>query len=239
MKKMDNSTKKIYTTGQKNISNDKNKDKYIYYMWFAGSIALFFFMSNYDTDESLSMLIAIQFIGVLNLYNTLSKSPYLNIAPEIGIISLFIIFLKPFILPDFEINVEYALAIMFVGIFLIVNAIALIVCSNYARKHNSKYVPVIAKISGYKDVENEFSKEIESYCIYQYKYNNKTYDTLYNFHTEVVPEIGSFVDIKINPDNPEEIYSELHEVKKYTPILLIIIAIFLFIDAIGMLIFGG
>ncbi len=244
MKKIDNNIQNTDASNQVNSDNnkmveDKNRDKIIYIMWFAGSFALFLFMSESEFDQSLSLLIATQFVGVIYLYNTLNKSPYLNVAPEVGILSLFIIFLKPFVLPDLSMNSDFSITIMFIGLFLIINAVALIACSNYARKNNNKYVNVIAQISGYKDVEDEISKEIETYCIYQYKYNDKVYNTLYTFHTEIIPEIGNYVDIKINPDNPEEIYSELHEASKKTPILLIIIAILLIIDGIGMLIFGG
>ncbi len=139
-------------------------------------------------------------------YKILENTKYCIVSPILSIIYLIVIFIftdffEKLGIADFFGTISAVLAIYSLagGLCSLINLMSL-------REKSKDYVSVIAKVVGHlKNSESEFDFKA---CYYEYEYNDKKYNVLYNYFDDNVPSIGDYVDIKVNINNPEIIYSE-------------------------------
>ena len=199
----------------------------LFLVWFIGSIIALVVFAEINPIYSI-MVFGQYFLvfGIIALKN--DKDGIIGVSfTTVGLACIVIPFLimHPNLL-SFEINWDYIIPVLGVLVFVIAG-LAMIIIPILKRKKLEKVctVSVTAKI-----VENlmTIDEGNKLYCpVYEFEFNGKKYNVTNNCYTNVgVSPVGTLIDMKINPNDPNEFLN-----KEPSSIILLIIGImFLFIS---------
>lgn len=174
----------------------------VFLIWFFVSIGLMVYLANVNKYYMAICLGQLFFIfGLVGFW----KKAKIGIVFALVGLALVVI---PILMmnPNLEINWDFVIPIIMLCIFLIVGIGLLLIPSIIYKKKDKEFsVSLMAKVVGLKETHGRSSKLYAP--IYEYYYNNKTYRISSNTYTNInVPNVGDVVEIKINPQIPQEVY---------------------------------
>ena len=179
----------------------------VFIIWFIASIIGLIYFSK--INEYYTIMIFGQYFlvfGMIPLFKAEGSDKLISIPfLSIGILGLVIPYLMMHSeLLGFEINWESFLAFLGVLIFFLVGAALFI--TPIIKKNRLKKVCTETVSATIIKHHTYYSDGKTMYChVYSFKYINKEYKVSDNYYTNVgVKPVGTVVELKINPDNPNE-----------------------------------
>lgn len=172
-------------------------------IWFFASLGLMIYLA--DVNSYYMVICLGQLFFVLGLLG-LSKKAKIGIIFVIVGLSLVII---PILMmnPNLEVNWDFVIPIIMLCVFLIVGIGLLLLPSIIYKKKDKEFsISLTAKVIGLKETNGNRTKLYAP--IYEYYFNNKNYRISSNTYSNVnVPNVDDVVEIKINPQDPQEVYN--------------------------------
>ena len=196
----------------KNLNGDNNKKgkwnifSILFLVWFFGSIISLFFVS--EKNPHIAVIIFGQYFFVFGLIPLFAKGdgkwisiPFLAIG--LACIIIPILKMNPHLL-SVTINWDAVVPLLIILSFVIVGLCMVIIPILIKKRKEKKCIyHVFATIVGH---ETTYGDSGELYApIYKYEYNKKTYEVCTEMYSNIgVKEVGTIIDLMINPDNPKE-----------------------------------
>ena len=177
---------------------------FIFIIWFVGSIISLFIFQKY------AVMIFGQYFFVFGLiplfqaekFEKLISIPFLLIG--LGCIIIPFLMMHPEIL-NAEINWDYIIVLCLLSCFIIAGLCMIIIpIIRHKRLKEKCSITVSATITDY--LTNYDSEHGTIYCpVYEFEFNKKKYQVNNNMYSNFnLQPKGTVIDLKINPDNPEE-----------------------------------
>lgn len=170
-------------------------------VWFFSSIAAIIYFGIIEEAKPLLLIFGHYFLifGIMVVFSIIKYSKDSTFIFIIGL--AFITYLVFF--PDgIKIGIsDEQLMMIIIGALFAGGGILMKVLTNQEVNEVKKYIPIQAAVCGYVNGKNRTKA-----CVFEYEYEGKKYSAMESFYTNVrVLPIGSIKEIKINPDNPDEI----------------------------------
>jgi len=232
--------REIKEMNDKNLNGENHgKSKWnifsvLFLVWFFGSIISLFFVS--EENPHIAVMIFGQYFFVFGLIPLFAKGEgkWISI-PFIGVglacIIIPFLMMNPHLISA-NINWETVIPLLIILVFVIVGLCMVIFpILNKKKKEKRCIYHVFATIVGH---ETTYGDSGELYApIYKYEYNKKTYEVCTEMYSNIgVKEVGTIIDLMINPDNPKEFLDNSNFSK-----LLIIMGMLFLIASVPVLIY--
>ncbi len=195
---------------------EKNKKKMsnllgvLFLIWFLGSIIGMIYFSAKEQSHYVVMIFGQYFLvfGMIAFFNCkgkerLSSMPF--IVSGLACIIIPFLMLHPELF-DVSINWDAIIPLLAILVFVIAGLALIILPILHKRKSERICTKIVnATIIDYLHEKND---RTDVYCpVYTFKFNNKEYKVSSNFYTNFdLKPVGSIVELKINPNDPEEIW---------------------------------
>ena len=188
----------------------------IFVGWFFISILAIIFFSNINTYYTIMIFGQVFFImgiaATISVIKDSKEKGFFDIKKSFVLIFV-IIGLGCIVIPylilnekKFNLNIEKLLPMIFLSIFFIAGSY-LLICYLYNRKKLSsdELIKVSSKVI---QLSESYSDDTVTYApVLEYNFNGKIYTHDSDVYSNIgVPNVGDIIEIKVNPQNPEEIY---------------------------------
>lgn len=184
------------------VRNTNSTSGILLLVWFFCSIIALLYFSSIEKPIELMLVFGHYFLvfGLMAFFSSRKVDNY-NWLFFVGIAFIFTLAFFP---GTININFDPDM-FMFLVLGLIFFVVGLVFTGKFVLglKSSSKFIEVSAKVVGYDNYDAVGA------CIYEYDFNGRKYKVTNNIYTSGnLPAIGTIKNIKINPNNPNEIITQ-------------------------------